>query len=387
MPTPSRQHPSWADDLLDLAAQEATGRVVVVSSTGEHGWLHLRDGALTGVSAATRRPLLSRRLTAFEVMSGDDVRKALDSIRQQPGVRLVDILIDQRMVPSAFIESYLRNTMAEQLGAILNSSVAEVRYEPGRVQRVSPLLMGVHEVLATAAAVPFMFPDDIRDHLMQAVAGAQGGPAPIHRSVLTASDGHRRPVDVADLCGLTAAETLQVIAELQQHSALELTADPEHDQWHGVTGDETLSLAPATGELVAEPVRPSLPPSTEPETLTLPAAAAIHPRTPPIDAPPPPMPAVKPFAPAPVEPEIESDPVPAGRGSNGNRREALSALKDLTDAVLADSQSEAGPPPAHEPQAEVTTTSPHVWSTRPVRPANPMESGDVLRELKSLGDS
>ena len=65
--------PSWADELLDLAAQEATGRLVVLSSAGDEGWVEFRDGELVGVSAASRRPLLARRLTAFGVMAAPDV--------------------------------------------------------------------------------------------------------------------------------------------------------------------------------------------------------------------------------------------------------------------------------------------------------------------------
>ncbi len=390
MPTTSRQRPEWADDLLDLAAQEATGRVVVVASSGEHGWIYLRDGSLSGVSAAIRRPLLSRRLTAFQVMSADDVRRILQAIRQEPGTRLIDVLVNQRLVPITFIESYLRNMMAEQLGAMLASGLVQVRYEPGRVQRVSPLLMSVHEVMATATAVPYTFPRDMVDQVMIASPGAHRDATPVHQAMLLASDGHRRPVDVADLCGLTAAETLQLIGELQQLHVLQLVPDTDHQQWREATGVDTLSLAPAPeptpDEIAAEPdvlTLPAGPPIAPPATVSpgIPAAAS-HPAT--IDAPPPPMP--QPFAPEPVEMEPAAEPQIQRIGAQ-DRRDALSVLKGLTDAAAKDAASEEpSAAPAHEPQAEVTTTSPRVWGNRQGRPANPMESGDVLRELKSLGD-
>ncbi len=244
MPTEPRRAPPWADDLLDLAAEEATGRLVVVVDAGEEGWIQLRDGSLSAVSAATRRPLLSRRLTAFEVMTSDQVRAAMATVRQTPGAHLLDLLIHDRLVPEAFVVGYLRNTMAEQLGAIMAGGATEVRFEPGRVPRVNPLLLSVHEVLATATAIPHTFPDDIADLVLRATTGSPPELAPIMRSVLAAADGRRRPVDVADACGLTAAETIQVINELSRKKLAELVAGTEHSSW-GEAG--VLSLGPPRG--------------------------------------------------------------------------------------------------------------------------------------------
>ena len=381
MPTEPSRRPTWADDLLDLAAEEATGRLVVVTDGGEEGWIQLRDGSLSAVSAAARRPLLTRRLTAFEVMTGDDVRVLMDRVRQTPGARLLDLLIHERLVPEAFVQGYLRNTMAEQLGALLHQPVVEVHFEPGRVPRVNPMLLNVHEVLATAAAIPHTFPPDIADLIVQTTVGRQPELVPIMRSVLAAADGHRRPVDVADSCGLTAAETIQVLTELTRQRLVELVADVEHGQW----GDGILSLAPPAGPAMASPAAAAgqFPPAT-----SRPSAAA-NPRAPAAAsaaaaAPAPPV--IKPFAPAPVEPEPPEEVVVV-RSAPESRREALSALKNLTEAVAADAEPPVPHvPPVKDPQSEVTTTSPRVWANRPVRPANPMESGDVLRELKSLGD-
>ncbi len=383
MPTEPRRAPPWADDLLDLAAEEATGRLVVVVDAGEEGWIQLRDGSLSAVSAATRRPLLSRRLTAFEVMTSDQVRAAMATVRQTPGAHLLDLLIHDRLVPEAFVVGYLRNTMAEQLGAIMAGGATEVRFEPGRVPRVNPLLLSVHEVLATATAIPHTFPDDIADLVLRATTGSPPELAPIMRSVLAAADGRRRPVDVADACGLTAAETIQVINELSRKKLAELVAGTEHSSW-GEAG--VLSLGPPAGPAMDVPL-PRTHTSPDPES-TRPAGPVAYPATPaasavpkaPVAAAPP---VITPFAPAPVEPETPA----RTRSVPEDRREALSALKSLTEAVAADAEPPVPHVPAvKEPQSEVTTTSPRVWANRPTRPANPMESGEVLRELKSLGD-
>jgi len=205
------------------------------------------------------------------------------------------------------------------------------------------------------------------------------------RSVLAAADGRRRPVDVADACGLTAAETIQVINELSRKKLAELVTGTEHSSW-GEAG--VLSLGPPAGPAMDVPL-PRTHTSPDPES-TRPAGPVAYPATPAASAVPkapaaaaPPV--ITPFAPAPVEPEPE--PPARTRSVPEDRREALSALKSLTEAVAADAEPPVPHVPAvKEPQSEVTTTSPRVWANRPIRPANPMESGEVLRELKSLGD-
>jgi len=65
---PHEQRQPWLDHALDLAVQEATGQLIIVSPAGDHNWLWFRDGQITGVSAPARRPLLAQRLLAFNVM-------------------------------------------------------------------------------------------------------------------------------------------------------------------------------------------------------------------------------------------------------------------------------------------------------------------------------
>ncbi|MFN8125195.1 MAG: hypothetical protein U0R64_01600 [Candidatus Nanopelagicales bacterium] len=356
----------WAEGLLDLVVQEATGRVVLSGSAGEYGWVYLRDGLLSGISAGARRPLLAQRLAAFAALPPVQIDQALAAVKRQPGLRLLDLIVAERLVPQGFVETYLRNVMAEHLAVLLHGPPAQLRLESGRVQRSAPLLLDPHEVLSLALVVPYAFPDEVAEHAMTASGNDYSAAATIHQSVLAVSDGRRRPVDVADECGLTAGETLQVIAELQQHGALELTP----------SGAATWS-DPLAG--------PPPPPAATPPTLPPPRAAT----PPPVAAPPPrpepeptAEPVVTPFAPEPVEEEPTVRPPRSGE----SRREALNALKNLTDALVdPDSAPAPGPAETPSPQAAVTTTG-RVWSVRPQRPADPMESGDVLRELKSLED-
>ena len=369
----------WTEELLDLVAQEATGRVVLSGAAGEQGWLYLRDGLVSGVSASARRPLLAHRLIAFDALPAPQVQRALAAVRQQPGMRLLDLIVSQRLVAHGFVETFLRNVMAEHVAVMLHGPGGELRLEAGRVQRSTPLLVDLHDVLTIASVVPFAFPEEIADHSMTAIAGSFAAAAAIHRSVMTASDGRRRPVDVADECGLTAGETLQVMAELQQHGALEL-APPSSGTWSDpLTGAAPLpgaGAAPAT----LQPAAVHVPPAT---TLPDPAAPTPAPPKPTAPESPPPPPVVTPFTPAAVE---EVPPPQRAAHTGESRREALSALKNLTDAIADPGAAHADPPPTEvAPQAEVTTTG-RVWANRPVRPADPMESGDVLRELKSLGD-
>lgn len=376
MVTGPSPRPSWADELLDLAAQEATGRLVVSSSDGDEGWIEFRDGELVGASAASRRPLLARRLTAFGVMSTADVAALLSALRSQSGRRLIDVLVQDRLVPPAFIAGFVRNTMAEQLGVMAAFSASRHRFQSGPVHQSVPP-QRVDEVLATALAVSHTFPDDLRDNALRQAGNPGDSLPPIFRSVLASCDGSRSAADVADSCGLTVAETLQVLTDLRNRALVELVARSVAEPWqvplHGPADAERLAAQPPP----VAAVPPTAPPTPAAPPMGVAAAAnPVAPPTPPVEPPT----VVTPLAPEPVEPE----PVAAAE-SPESRRAALNALADLTDAVAG------GAPVPHvpavdEPQSEVTTTSPRVWGNRPMRPANPMESGDVLRELKSLGD-
>lgn len=354
-----RSRPPWTDELLDLAAQEATGRLVVSADAGRDAWIYLRDGLVCGVSGGARRPLLSRRLVAFGALSADRVLAELATARARPGVRLVDLLVAHGLVSDLFVETYLRNSMAEQLSIVLAAPGVEVSYQPGRVQRTGPLMIATHDVLATALVAPHEFPPDLARSLLSATGSEPGNLLTIHRTVRAASDGRQRPLEVAEACGLTTAEMIQVIADLRQAGAIALGAQ-----------------APAPTAAPEPSGAGDVPPATVP---TPPASAAALPATePPVD-PPVDMVVVRPFAPEPVDPDPDEEAAPHG---TRERREALSALKSLTEGLV-----EPTPPPPQEPQSEVTTTAPpRAWHKRPQRPLDPMESGDVLRELKSLGD-
>lgn len=359
--------PSWADELLDLAAQEATGRLVVLSSAGDEGWVEFRDGELVGASAASRRPLLARRLVAFGVMTESDVAALLSALRAQTGRRLIDVLVHDRLVPDAFIAGFVRNTMAEQLGVMAAFPGAQYRFRSGPVHQSVPP-QRADEVLATALAVNHEFPQELLDHALKRADDQGTELPPVFRSVLAACDGTRPAPDVADACGLTVAETVQVLTDLRNRRLVTLVPRPAQDPWQvALAGEAPAAVQPAAA---ASPPVPPAPPAPDPARP--PAAAPTTPVEPPI--------VLTPLAPEPVEPE----PV-AAADSPESRRAALNALADLTEAV-AGAPPVPHVPPVDEPQSEVTTTSPRVWANRPTRPANPMESGDVLRELKSLGD-
>lgn len=351
--------PQWVDHVLDLAAQEATGRFVVASEPSDtDGWILLRDGEIAGASGDVRRPLLGRRLVAFGLLSEQQVTQHLSVLRQQQGRRLLDLLIHEHAVPESFFTSYLRNTLAEQVGSMTAFAEPVTHFEPGPVPH-APLRLPVHEVLTAAFGMSHSFPEQIADLAVRGV----GAPPPelpvLHGAVMRSADGSRRPGEIADDCGLTVAETVQVLTDLHGRRLV---------------------------QLVRPAVPPAAPAAAPPASAPIPPAAAATP--PPLGPPPPappaprtgPVPVIRPLAPEPVERESEGAP----RSTPEGRREALTALAALTEP--SEATPSPAPPPPPEPQAEVTTTSPRIWTKRPTRPANPMESGDVLRELKSLGD-
>jgi hypothetical protein len=247
----AQQRPLWVDDLLDLASQEATGRVLIAAPIGDRAWLWLRDGLLTGLSAAMRRPLIAKRLVAFQQLSSANVTKALESIRTQPGARLLDVLLSDRLVSEEFVVDFVRRTMAEQMSSLLHSGVVDVVFEPGRTQRLSPVLMETLDIVNLGMSVHYRIPDELARVALFADATDFPDARPIDQAFLSACDGHRRPAEVGDSCGLTFSETEDLVRRLADLDVLQLL----HPQSRAAEWTET-RLFPAPAPAAPLPVEP-----------------------------------------------------------------------------------------------------------------------------------
>ncbi|MCP4504846.1 MAG: hypothetical protein GY826_00425, partial [Fuerstiella sp.] len=267
MPDSHQQRAPWLEQAFDLAAQEATGQLVIVSPNGDHSWLWLRDGQLTGVSAPARRPLLAQRLVSFGVLDSRTTAKALANAREHPGIRLIDIVMTENLAPEAFLLDYLLASAAEQMRQIQESGVRESRFHPGRTQRLSPLLLDLHDVVATAQSSEQHIQPEIAELAVSALPDAIPT-SKIHESLISASDGHRTPIQIADYLGLTIQEISSLLSQLVADGSVEMIPVSNANL---TTDDEVL---PAPFPRDSEQVDESHPSATQISDLPPPTASA-----------------------------------------------------------------------------------------------------------------
>lgn len=248
MSTPLTSRPAWADELLDLCAQEATGRLLVRSAEGEEGWIEIRDGSLAGASAAGRRVLLGRRLTSFGVMSAADVSQILSSLRDRRGQRLLDVVLQDRLVPEDFVADFLRNSLAEQLGAMTGYRDATHHFESTTVPHV-PVPVDPHDAVADALTGSHLFPDEMGDAAVRALSSGAADVPPVYQAVLAAADGRRRPVEIADECGLTVAEAVVALTDLRNRNLVDIVDRSLVGAWQ-IPGADPVPAAPPAGPAV-----------------------------------------------------------------------------------------------------------------------------------------
>lgn len=262
---PQSQRQPWLDHALDLAVQEATGQLIIVSPTGDHNWLWFRDGQVTGVSAPARRPLLAQRLVAFNVMTQQSVDKALTAARETPGTRLMDIILTEQAAPEAFLRDFLAATMSEQLAQIEEAGIRETSFRTGEARRISPLLVDLRDVIAGARSGLHQIPADIADLAVATQPGVTLTPG-IEQSFVNVCDGHRRPGQLADQLGLTLDETVSLLHQLLASKAVYLL-------------DPRAIASPAPDEMLPPPFADSAtaapPPTSASPLLDLPPPAEI----------------------------------------------------------------------------------------------------------------
>ena len=338
---PQSQRQPWLDHALDLAVQEATGQLIIVSPTGDHNWLWFRDGQVTGVSAPARRPLLAQRLVAFDVMTQQSVDKALTAARETPGTRLMDIILAEQAAPEAFLRDFLAATMSEQLAQIEEAGIRETSFRTGEARRISPLLVDLRDVIAGAHSGLHQIPADIADLAVSTQPGVTVAPG-IEQSFVNVCDGHRRPGQLADQLGLTLNETMALLQQLLASEAVYLS-DPRAIA--SPAPDEMLPPPFADSAATASPpasasAPPDLPPPTE-----IPAAPSVEPVSE--------EPVSAPYQPA----QIPESPTKTTRASSATpgAPEAPAELHQMA-AELAPELPEGADTPEHEkaPQHRIT---------------------------------
>ena len=297
-PTDSPLHAAAPADVegvvLGLAAQEATGCLIISDGSGGEGLVWLRDGQIYAVSVPGRRPLLGVRLVTAGAISPDQLNAALELQRSQmASARLGEVLVHLGMVNRRVVEAFVLEQQRDMLADLLAWPVHTHQFRNGARTRtdLSPFV-DVADLFAQAHT---------RQSHWTVMLAELGGPdivpiptefaplaalAPSESIVLRLVDGIRTLTDIADDCGYTLFEAGDVVRGLIAAGLVTTATDLLHDprpsvplsiSEPGAVADEStafdnvLPLHPAEAEAAASVVAAPL---TEPALTFEPAITA-----------------------------------------------------------------------------------------------------------------
>lgn len=274
--------------LLELAAQEATGVLVVTNEAAEEAFVWLRDGSVYAVSVPGRRPLLGVRLVSSGVITPEALAEALEVQRTElQGWRLGELLVHLGFVQRPVIDEYVTEQMNDQFADLLGWDVRQTVFRNGEHTRsdmtlpheVSALLSEARERLVRWAAVLDRVggPDNVPD--LESTSVTQSELGPHEWAMLCKVDGIRSVLELADECGFTLYEAARLVADLQEAGLVSVPG-------RSVPDDQPLAkvLQLHPGAPVAHPTtsttqphRPTVPTPPAPPLATASPAATVEP--------------------------------------------------------------------------------------------------------------
>jgi hypothetical protein len=228
--------------LLELAAQQATGCLVVTDDAGEEALVWLRDGDIYAVSVPGRRPLLGVRLVSSGVINPEALTEALEVQRTElRGWRLGELLVHLGYVDRPVIDDFVTEQMNDQLADLLGWPVRMSRFRNGERTRqdmtqphnVPDLLDEARARRVRWAAVLDRVGDSasIPDLDSSASPATQSELGPHEWALLCKIDGARSLSDLADECGFTLFEAARLVADLREGGLVTVArrGQPGHD--------------------------------------------------------------------------------------------------------------------------------------------------------------
>jgi hypothetical protein len=228
--------------LLELAAQQATGCLVVTDDAGEEALVWLRDGDIYAVSVPGRRPLLGVRLVSSGVLNPEALAEALEVQRTElRGWRLGELLVHLGHVERPVIDDFVAEQMNDQLADLLGWPVRMSRFRNGEHTRQDMTVPhNVPDLLDEARARRVRWAavldrvggsDSIPDLDSSAPPAAQSELGPQEWALLCKIDGARSLSDLADECGFTLFEVARLVADLTEGGLVTVArrGQPGHD--------------------------------------------------------------------------------------------------------------------------------------------------------------
>jgi hypothetical protein len=203
-----------AAELMALATRGATGRLDVVSGSSR-AQIHLHGGRVARLTGAKTPPALGMRLVSGGLVSLTSLGAALDTQRQNPDMRLGDVLVRTGLVDRADVETVAWEQVCDDLAEILSWPKPTATFTDVDSGVVSPPGPSVDELLAAAGRRISEWQHVVRD-----IGGADTVPN-LSDDVMSAKDAALNPTDWAVLCRVDGRRTLRAIAKESGFTLLE----------------------------------------------------------------------------------------------------------------------------------------------------------------------
>lgn len=196
---------SIATELRERAARGQCGLLdVVTARMSGHVWL--REGRICSISLSTASPALGMRLVSGGKLSLSSLGAALATQRQNPTMRLGDVLVRMGLVDRTDVEAVAWEQMCDGMATLLDLSDAAFTFTPVPVAQCPPPGPTVEEVIAAANSRAARWRDVVRQ-----VGGSDTVPD-LTDTLLHTHDLALRPEEWAVLCRVDGRRSLASIA-------------------------------------------------------------------------------------------------------------------------------------------------------------------------------
>lgn len=203
-----------ATELHRLAGTAASGHVDVQSGeVRAQVWLH--EGRVASVTVSSARPALGMRLVSSGKVSLAHLGQALSHQKENPHMRLGDVLVRMGLVTRQDVETLAWEQMCDNLAGVLGLPDPAITFTAVAPTAAPPASATVSDVLSAATARM-----DRLDHVVREVGGPDTVPA-LSDDLMDSADRTLRPEEWGLLCRVDGHRTLRSISEQAGFSVLE----------------------------------------------------------------------------------------------------------------------------------------------------------------------
>ena len=232
------QSPTPESLLLDLRQCAASGVLEISHPGDEVSYVWVREGRIYAMQVPGYRPALGIRLLSGGIISPEQLSAAAAEQRERFPTDLIGhVLVRMGLVSQEVIDAFVRDQVLDQVADLLDLTVLETAFHPGRrVQHDVIAPTDVEELLAVACQRRATRADVLAmvggPYAVPALAPpGQGGVetplGPYDWALLCRVDGRRDVTELARVCGYTVHEAAQMVADLTMTGMLVMPDAPE----------------------------------------------------------------------------------------------------------------------------------------------------------------